>query len=110
MTENDEDIDEKVNRLEKSIEELQNHVIVSLPPKENRQVQEEGRLQVAKEICMAFGITFLFILALLHLVWFVCFSYRMLDFNIANYVNFIEDNMCRFYRLFGYCRKSEWRY
>lgn len=102
MTPKVEDIDDKVNRLEKRIAELEkrDNFCVLL---NKHQEDEESLLSIVKSLCKGFGILGLIAFTAIHLVFFFISSYKILDFNIEKYFIFLAESICKFYQLFGYC-------
>lgn len=93
MTEKVEDINEKVNRLEKHIEELDKLVNVYLLPKKQK---GDDNVPLYKGLCiMALGGLVLF-----HLLIFFIFSSHILDLTLERYLGFWMKSLCRFYQLF----------
>lgn len=108
MAEKVEDINEKVNILEKRIAELEKRDKFNVLPKKDQE-NEESFFSIVKSLCKVFGILGLIALITSHLFFFVIVSYNILDFNIniESYFKFFGYSICKFYQLFGYC---EWKY
>lgn len=108
ITEKVEDINEKVNRLEKRFEEFEKRKNDNISPKEEKQVQEETGFQVTMYVFKMLGISILGAIALSHLILFAIFTYRVLDLKIGlaieRYIVFFLESTCKFYQLFGYCK------
>ncbi|TIB79356.1 hypothetical protein E3Q06_04141 [Wallemia mellicola] len=88
MTEKVEDINEKVNRLEKHIEELDELVNVYLLPKKRKGDDDVPLYKGLSKMALA-G------LVLFH------FS-QILDLTLERYMRFWMKSLCRFYQLFAH--------
>ena len=108
ITRKAEDINEKVNRLEKRFEEFEKRNNDNISPKEDKQVQEESAFQVTMYVFKLLAICMLGAIVIAHLMLFAIFSYGMLDLKIElafeRYIVFFQESTCKFYQLFGYCK------
>lgn len=95
MTEKVEDINEKVNRLEKHIEELDELVNVYLLPKKRKGDDDVPLYKGLSKMALA-G------LVLFHLLIFFIFSSQILDLTLERYMRFWMKSLCRFYQLFAH--------
>lgn len=93
MAEKVENIHEKVNKLEKNIEELDKRVNVYLLPKKRTGDEE---VSFSKRL----SILGLVSLVLVHLVIFFSFSSKILDLSFERYLDFWMNSLCKFYQLF----------
>ncbi|TIC12161.1 hypothetical protein E3Q13_04237 [Wallemia mellicola] len=88
MTEKVENTKEVTSILEKCIEDLKKCNNVNLPSDKDQQDEESG-LQFFVDICKGFGLLFLSVLVLYHVIFFLVVSFIALD--LKRYVHFLSD-------------------